>query len=179
MKTRKAFVCSLPAACSVLWLTACGGGSSASQGPPAPPTVAASMMALVASGVLPTLDVTTSITGTDANNNGVRDDLDTLIAGQTDTPSQKAALTQAAQSIQATLTLNTGDASAVATAATGMRKSIACLYAQYDAATAGGRFHWIQEMSINTMPRLKAYDAFNIAMNNSVTHLEQGAVCNA
>jgi len=29
------------------------------------------------------------------------------------------------------------------------------------------------------MPRLQAYDHFNIAMNNSVTHLETGAVCNA
>ena len=59
------------------------------------------------------------------------------------------------------------------------RKAIACLFTQYDSTSAAGRFHWIQEISINTMPRLKAYDLFNVAMNNSVTQMATGEVCNA
>jgi hypothetical protein len=133
----------------------------------------------VASGVLPTLDVTSSITGTDADNNGVRDDIDAIIAKQTDTSVQRAALTQFAQSIQATLTLDVTNQSAVANVATGVRKAVACLFTQYDATTAAARVNWLQEISINTLPRLQAYDQFNIAMNNSVTSLVKGAVCNA
>ena len=86
---------------------------------------------------------------------------------------------QVAQSIQGTLTLNVSDSTAVTAAATGMRKAIACLFTQYDSTSAAGRFHWIQEISINTMPRLKAYDLFNVAMNNSVTQMATGEVCNA
>jgi hypothetical protein len=60
-----------------------------------------------------------------------------------------------------------------------MRKAVACLFTQFDGATAPGRFHWIQEISINTLPRLQAYDQFNIAMNNSVAQMATGDVCNA
>ena len=137
------------------------------------------LQAKVANGELPTLDVSSSVTGSRVNSDGVRDDIDALIAAQTDTPAQKAALTQVAQSIQGTLTLNVSDSTAVTAAATGMRKAIACLFTQYDSALAAGRFHWIQEISINTMPRLHAYDIFNVAMNNSVAHMVTGDVCNA
>ena len=137
------------------------------------------LQAKVAGGELPTLDVSSSVTGAQVNSDGVRDDIDTLIAAQTDTPAQKAALKQVAQSIQGTLTLNVSDSTAVTAAATGMRKAIACLFTQYDSTSAAGRFHWIQEISINTMPRLKAYDLFNVAMNISVTQMATGEVCNA
>ncbi len=137
------------------------------------------LQAQVASGVLPTLDITASVTGTDADNNGVRDDIDAVIAKQGDSSVQRAALTQFAQSIQATLTLDVTNQAAVTTVATGMRKAVACLFTQYDATTAGGHVRWLEEISINTMPRLQAYEQFNIAMNNSVTALETGTVCNA
>ena len=137
------------------------------------------LQAQVASGALPTLDVTGSVTGTDADNNGVRDDIDAIIAKQGDSSGQRAALTQFAQSVQATLTLDVTNQAAVTTVATGVRKAIACLFTRYDASTAGGRANWLQEISINTMPRLQAYDRFNVAMNGSVTALETGAVCNA
>ena len=79
------------------------------------------LQAKVAGGELPTLDASSSVTGAHVNSDGVRDDIDTLIAAQTDTPAQKAALTQVAQSIQGTLTLNVSDSTAVTAAATGMR----------------------------------------------------------
>jgi len=169
----------------VTGLAACGSDHDSPATPTSPPesppaaTVLSQLQADVASGVLPTLDVTTSVTGTDANGNGIRDDIDALIAKQPDQPSQQAALSQVAQSLQATLTLDPTNASASATAATGMRKAIACLFVQYDATVAAGRFHWLQEVSINTMARLQAYDKFNIAMNNTATPMATGTVCNA
>ncbi|MEJ0034961.1 MAG: hypothetical protein WDO68_02550 [Gammaproteobacteria bacterium] len=162
-------------------LAACGGDHDAPATPPPPPapTTLSQLQADVASGVLPTLDLTASVTGTDTNGNGIRDDIEALIAKQSDLPLQRAALTQVAHSIQATLSLDPGNAGASATAAADMRKAIACLFVQYDASVASGRFHWIQEVSINTLTRLQAYDRFNISMNNSATPMATGAVCNA
>jgi hypothetical protein len=183
MDIRDAFARALAVASCIAWLSGCDGHSSASQ--PAAPVdtsttgVVAMLQAQVASGALPTLDVTSSVTGTDTDKNGVRDDIDAIIAKQVDTSAQRAALTQFAQSIEATLTLDATDKSAVATIATEVRKAIACVFTQYDPKTAEGRVRWLEEISINTMPRLQAYDHFNIAMNNSVTPQEMGAVCNA
>lgn len=163
-------------------LAACGHDDDAPAPPTPPPATTGPLSQLqadVASGVLPTLDLTASVTGTDTNGNGIRDDIDALIAKQPDLPLQRAALVQVAHSIQATLSLDPGNAGASAAAAADMRKAIACLFVQYDAPVASGRFHWIQEVSINTMVRLQAYDQFNIAMNNSATPMATGAVCNA
>jgi len=162
-------------------LSACGhdNDTPATTTPPAATSpLLTQLQSDVTSGVLPTLDVTASVTGTDANSNGIRDDIDALIAKQGDLPAQLAALSQVAQSLQATLSLDTTNATATAAAATSMRKAIACLFVQYDGPTASGKFHWLQEMSINTMARLQAYDKFNIAMNSSATSMSTGTVCN-
>jgi hypothetical protein len=177
MNTRNGIARALVVAGCVLWLSACG-GSSGSGGSSAS-TVAAQLQALVASGALPTLDVSSSVTGTDADSNGVRDDIDAIIRAQSDTGTQKAALTQFAQSIQATLTLDATNSSAVSAAAGSVRTAVACLFTQYDGATAAKRARWIQEISINTMVRLQAYDKFNAVMSGTVTPAATGAVCNA
>jgi hypothetical protein len=169
----------------VCWLAACSSNhdAPAAATPPAatpdPSAAVTQLQADVASGVLPTLDLSASVTGTDSDQNGIRDDIDALIAKQTDLPVQRAALSQLAQSIQATLSIDPSAAGAAASAALGLRKAIACLFSQYDGPTAAGRFHWMQEVSINTMARLQAYDHFNIAMNNSATPMATGTVCNA
>ncbi len=173
----------IPIAACACWLVACGGDHdapvAAAPAAPAASTTLSQLQADVASGQLPTLDLTTSVAGTDADANGIRDDIDALIAKQPDLPAQRAALSQVAQSIQATLSLDPSKADAGPAAAAGMRKAIACLFTQYDGPTASGKFHWLQEVSINTMVRLQAYDRFNIAMNNSATPMATGTVCNA
>ncbi len=175
----------IPIVGCMCWLVACSSSHdapAASTPPPSTPAPSAAVNQLqadVASGVLPTLDLSASLAGTDADHNGIRDDIDALIAKQTDPPVQRAALSQLAQSIQATLGIDPGTAGSAATAASGLRKAIACLFSQYDGPTAAGRFHWMQEVSINTMARLQAYDRFNIAMNNSATPMATGTVCNA
>jgi hypothetical protein len=159
--------------CAGIGLAACSQSHDTQQS-----AVLTELQALKTSGKLPALDTTASITGTDVNKNGVRDDLDTIIAAQTDLPVQRAALTQMAQAIQATLTLDTTNATAVSAVATQVSRAVACVFAQYTTGNAGGRVTWIQELSINTMPRLLAYQQFNNAMNDSVTGVETGAVCN-
>lgn len=155
-----------------VWLTACGGND-------APPTVEQQLQAMEQKGTLPKLDVTDSVTGTDSDGNGVRDDLDKIIAAQPDMPAQRAALTQMAKSIQASLASSATDSTAVAATATLMNNAVACVFSQYaDATKAQGQVKWIQEISINTLPRLNAYEAFNHAMSGTVTHSATGAVCN-
>jgi hypothetical protein len=186
MTMKQHFKGAIPIVGCLFWLAACSSSHTApaASAPPAstPPDSTAlvtQLQAAVTSGDLPTLDLATSVTGTDADHNGIRDDIDALIAKQADMPVQRAALSQVAQSIQATLTLDATNATATAAVALNMRKAIACLFTQYDGQTATGRFHWLQEVSINTMPRLQAYDHFNIAMNNSATPMATGTVCNA
>lgn len=154
-----------------LWLAACGHD--------APPTVEQQLQALEQKGTLPQLDVTSSVTGTDSDANGVRDDLDKIIAAQPDTTAQRAALTQLARSIQASLAGSSSDSAAVAATSSMMNRAVACVFSQYsDATKAAGQVKWIQEISVNTLPRLAAYEAFNHAMSGSVTHSATGAVCN-
>jgi hypothetical protein len=140
-------------------------------------TVLAALQALVMSGKLPTLDVTNSLLGTDSNGNGVRDDIDALIAGTTDSTAQKAALTQFARSLQGSLAVDTTNASALSQAALTVNKAVSCLFQQYNANTAVGRVHWLQELTVNTLVRLTAYETFNSALNGTVMANPPGEVC--
>jgi hypothetical protein len=151
-----------------LGLTACGGNHNA-------PTAEQQLQAMEQHGTLPKLDISNSLTGTDADGNGVRDDVDKLISAQPDMPAQRAALTQMAHSIQASLT---SDATTVAATADLMNRAVACVFSQYEASKAAGQIKWIEEISINTLPRLNAYEAFNKAMSGSVTHSAKGVTCN-
>jgi CheY-like chemotaxis protein len=170
-RTSRALVAPLIVGCT-LGLVACGGNDAS-------PTVEQQLQALEQAGTLPKLDITDSVTGTDGNANGVRDDVDKIIAAQPDTQVQRAALTQLAQSIQASLAGSSSDSAAVAATSSKMNLAVACIFLRYaDATQAAGQVRWLQEISVNTLPRLNAYEAFNHAMSGSVTHSATGAVCN-
>ncbi len=170
-RTSRALVAPLIVVCT-LGLVACGGSD-------APLTVEQQLQAMEQAGTLPKLDVTDSVTGTDGDANGVRDDVDKIIAAQSDTQVQRAALTQLAQSIQASLAGSSSDSAAVAATSSKMNLAVACIFLRYtDATQAAGQVRWLEEISVNTMPRLNAYEAFNHAMSGSVTHSATGAVCN-
>ena len=80
-------------------LAACGGGGVASSG--AALTPQEQIAQLEASGSLPSLDRTDSISGIDANANGVRDDIEQYIEKKYAEPSQRAAAMQTASSCSA------------------------------------------------------------------------------
>jgi hypothetical protein len=141
------------------------------------PTLLQVLQSLQATGVLPTLDTSSSVAGTDANQNGIRDDIDALIAGLPDTPAQQAALSQEARNLQTTLTVDTTNASDLNTLGTAIDRGVACVYLQYPSATAGDRLKWLQMMTANTPARIQAYLAFNQAMNGYVSHAATAGVC--
>jgi hypothetical protein len=135
------------------------------------------LSALRASGELPTLDTTTSVAGTDANQNGIRDDIDALIAARADSVTQKAALSQYAKALQEALLASGGEASTAAAASSAIGLSVACIWSVYAPTTAHEMVRDLQHYTANTIPRIKAYDRFNFRMSGSVLTLPTGAVC--
>jgi hypothetical protein len=146
-------------AAGLWWLAACSGGNAMNQ------------------RVLPPLDLGDSAAGEDANANGVRDDLDEIIASQNDTTLQKAALLQTARALRAGLTVDTTNASAVSQAASRLDQAVACVFSRFDAAEAAEQVQWLQQLSANTMLRLETYVQFNKARNGVLTEPPAGAVC--
>lgn len=149
-----------------------GGGSSTPQ------TIQSVLQAGMASGALPTLDVTTSVAGTDADGNGVRDDLDKFVAALPDTATQKKALVQLLSAVQLSLTVDATNATAVAGVANKLNNAVSCTFQVYPGGnTAQNRAFLMEELSVNTMPRIQAYQAYNNARNFTTTTLPTGTVC--
>lgn len=164
----------------ILLLSACSHHPSSSS--PASPSAPSSSLldqlnALQKSGGLPTLDISASVAGTDANQNGIRDDIDAFIAARPDSAGQKAALSQYAKALQTTLLIDTTQASADSAAAVEIGRSIACIWSVYDPATAYQMSKDLQKYTVNTLPRIKAYDRFNFSMSGSVLTAPTGVVC--
>jgi len=128
-------------------------------------------------GLLPTLDVSSSVPGTDANGNGVRDDLDKFIASLPDSAAQKNALTQLAQAVQAAMTVDTTNATAVATVSLNLNRADTCIWAVYPSGQSA-KAMTIEELSVNTLNRLKAYEQYNAARDGAVDPALTGNTCN-
>ena len=103
-------------------------------------------------------DFTASIAGVDANNNGVRDDIEDYINRTYPDPNQRAALMQNAQADVALLTVNTEDLNKVAEAATMLDRSLDCsrkFFSSEDLYNNATRE--ILAMHMNTEVRFRAY----------------------
>ena len=103
-------------------------GSTGSSGSTTGSAALQLLQALQASGKLPTLGVSASLAGSDADGDGVRDDIDTFIAGLSDSAAQKRALTQMAAAVQAALTVNTADTNAVGGVTALINRGDSCLW---------------------------------------------------
>jgi hypothetical protein len=73
----------------LLVLTVCSGGTSSSNKGTSATSLPEQIKALEDSGQLPKLDRSSDIRGPDADNNGIRDDIDAWIAAQPITDAQK------------------------------------------------------------------------------------------
>jgi hypothetical protein len=89
----------------LLCLTACGGGAGSNSESNSAPTSARAVVE----------DVSSGLKGADANGNGIRDDVDRLIAAEfSQTPAVKKAAEQKAQALQAMLEASTKEQALVA-----------------------------------------------------------------
>lgn len=143
-------------ACGLLLaVSACNRGGDSSPSPaPAPP----------ASGEVVTLDRTSTITGSDADGNGVRDDIDLLIS-KIGTGAQKPALEALASSIQATL-VTANDPSQSAAAAKNLEHAISCLQ-QKSPDEYRDQARFLQTATVNTEQRFDAFVKFERSINGA------------
>ena len=132
---------------------------------------------LQASGALPTLDLSITVSGPDSNNNGVRDDLDKFIAALPDSATQQKALTQFAQAVQTMMTVDLTNPSAVTAASLANNRAVSCIWQSYPSGQHK-KVVLMQEISVNTFVRLKAYEKYNAARNGAVIPSLAGSTCN-
>jgi hypothetical protein len=173
-------------ACALL-LSACGGasggGGTASTPATATPTEVATLKAkiqeLETSGKLPNLDRSTSIPRPDANNNGVRDDIEAYVAALPITTVQKAAAMQHSKVFQQTLTVDLEDKAALDRIGALNARAINCevdvfMPKYQDGFDLGSK---LEAMTANTKERAKQYLAYNKAVSGSVISNARGNTC--
>ena len=162
----------------ILALSGCGGGSGSSPATPSTPTsLANAILQAEATGAVPKLNHDNTVLGPDVNGNGIRDDIDLYIAAQPDTPAQKAALSQMAVALQASMAIDTTDTSARLAVSTKIGKGIDCLFTVYGDRVGGQKSDDIEKITVDTMTRLHAYEKYNTAMSGSVLDQLPGSGC--
>jgi len=160
-------------------LAGCGGGSDNA----ADETTQAAkekLVALEASGAIPKLDRSNTLAGTDANSNGIRDDVETLIAHNYTSSAQRTAAMQTAKALQSALTVDASDVSAVKMVDRKISRGINCIYSKFDASHDQNPAQVAKELeaiTTNTKQRLLTYLRFNKALDGTSSALPEGDSC--
>lgn len=137
------------------------------------------ILALEASGTIPKLDRSDSLAGTDANSNGVRDDLDTYISSIYIQAQQRAAALQFAKAMQAAVLVGGGNADVRKMVAQQLNDGVSCVYAKfYNTDTRPSAvIDELEAMTTNTKRRLLSYIAYNNAMDGISLAMPEGDAC--
>jgi hypothetical protein len=164
---------------AAILLSACGVRSKTADSKPQTPND--KLLALEKSGAIPKLDRSSSVAGTDANINSIRDDIETYITDNYSTQAQRAAVTQTAKALQNTLLVDTTDFAAVKTNQTEVSHGINCIYSTFDGLNNGKQpaqvFTELQSITANTKSRLLAYLKYNKALDGTSSALPEGDTC--
>ena len=172
---------------AVVILAGCsGGGGGGSAGgssvpPPTDQTPKEKIATLETTGAIPKLDRSTTISGTDANANGIRDDIDAYITSNYSEAPQKAAAIQTAKAIQATLFVDTTNINAVKEAKIRASKAIHCIYFKFDGSNNGKQPAQVSQeiisLTTNTKERLNAYLKYSKALDGTSWAMPEGDTC--
>ncbi|MGZ8257235.1 MAG: hypothetical protein ACXWTX_05645 [Gallionella sp.] len=166
----KIFLITLSVA-ATLSMSACGsGGGNGSSPPPQTSNFSSSRLAAEQQGVIPALDRTTSLLGTDADGNGVRDDIDTYINSLPDTLIQKKALKQTAAYFNLAMAVNLTNPAAIDAVSVQAANSSSCNQIVYgDAAWVKTKV--ILKYVVNTKERFTAYMKYNQALSGKMLYV--------
>lgn len=169
----------LPAILAGAILAACG-GSSKDDPPPPPLTAKQQIVALEDAGGIPKLDRSPTLTGTDSDGNGVRDDIDSYLAAHYPQAPQRAAALQTAKAMQKAMTVDKNDVLAVKAVDRELARGINCIYARFAAGgdTPPSRVtREVESVTANTKERLLAYLALSKALDGTSSALPEGDTC--
>jgi len=139
------------------------------------------VMALEASGAIPELERGSILTGTDANANGVRDDIEAIITSNYTSSTQRAAVMQNAKAMQNALTVDKADMLAVKVIEREISRGIHCIYSKFDGASGSKQPAQVtlelEAITTNTKQRLLAYLQFSKALDGTSSVLPEGDTC--
>jgi len=173
---KKIFVISL-----VGILAGCGGGGSSGTAADTSKTPKEQVMALETSGAIPKLDRGNTLVGTDANANGVRDDVEAFVTSNYTTSIQRTAAMQTAKAMQQALNVDKADILAVKVVAREISRGINCIYTKFDGANGAKQpaqvAQELEAITANTKQRLLAYLQFNKALDGTSSALPEGDSC--
>lgn len=148
-------------------LTGCGGGGGGAA-TPAEPT-AAVVTKLQTSGAMLALDRTTTLAGTDANGDGVRDDVTAWIGTQSYPADLSKAATQLAKAYQSVLSVPTADDNALRSARLASSDAVECVMQKARSVDEGYKVvAELRRVTINTTARVDAYLAYVEKANDTV-----------
>lgn len=139
------------------------------------------IQALEERGILPKLDRSDSLAGVDANNNGVRDDIEAYLEqhySMLETEKYQAIM-QTARAFQQKVLVDKTDAIKVREIARQGSRALNCLSNQFrfERSTFYSVDEKIESMTSNTKARLKAYLAFSKALDGAALTLPSGDTC--
>jgi hypothetical protein len=174
----------LGCAAMAMTLAACGGHDNnepPAQSQTALPTAEAAIAQLENSGAIPKLDRSASLAGPDADGNGVRDDIDAYINGKFTDEKQRKAVLQKARAMQKAVLVDAANKDATKIVSLELMNSTNCMHESFpskDGGIAPGSVsRKIEAITSNTKLRLKAYLAFNKALDGTTSSLPVGGTC--
>lgn len=175
------------AVASLMLTTACGSGKTVENAPPQQPqspgdsktpTIAETLAKLEASGELPVLDRTESVKGTDANGDGIRDDIENYINSQADTAPQKSSLRQLHRAFSHAMTANASEnLTEIESTGREIANAVQCMSRKYAPDVFNAKMKEIRKYTVNTRSRFDAYIAFNEKSNGFILRLPEGDSC--
>lgn len=133
---------------------------------------------LESTGELPRLDRGESLTGTDADDNGIRDDIDTYLSSLPVSDSEKSAIESTAGALQAIQLVDISSPATLQVSSDNLAQSVVCLSAAFDnPADAHKYLKTLEGYTANTPERAQKYIDFNTARDGSVTRLPSSSNC--
>lgn len=157
-------------------LAGCGGGGGGG-GSDTPAKSTGEVLTSVSASTLQ-IDRGTTVAGTDANGDSVRDDVATWIAAQGYTAPMGSAVTQLAKAYQGALTVGVSDSDALRKARTAASDAVECV--MQTAATIDAGYKAVADLrrvAVNTDARVQAYLAYTAAVNDTVVRAPDGNGC--
>jgi len=162
-------------------LAGCGGGGGGSStgdtGSATSAKTTTEVMASVSASTLQ-LDRSSAVAGTDANGDGVRDDVAAWIGAQNYATTMNAAALQLAGAYQVALTVDLANADALRAARQGASDAVECVMQRADSLDAGYKaVADLRRVSANTDARVAAYLAYAAAVTDTVVRSPEGTGC--